>query len=53
MVQSFDDLIKTIIPKFATKKKGNMREAVTGRQSLSITLGHLATEFAFVRLDSW
>jgi hypothetical protein len=45
MVQSLDELIETITPAFA--KNGNMREAVTLCQGLSITPGHLANEFGF------
>jgi hypothetical protein len=45
MVQSFDELIYSITPAIA--KNTNMRETVSLCQSLSITLGHLATGFGF------
>jgi len=48
MGYSFDELIETITPAIA--KNTNMREAVTLRQGLSITLGHLATGFGFDNL---
>jgi len=45
MSQSFDEPIETIT--LAIAESTNMREAVTLRQSLSITLSHLTAGFGF------
>jgi hypothetical protein len=45
IVQTFADLIETITPAIA--KNTNARAAVSLREGLSITRGHLATGFGF------